>query len=92
MARVINQLIALQGRAEPVDIRKLVGPRNQTTHVWAMSDGATIVLTGTIRPHRRGKSPNVFDTVERLDKPYRVVAATIKRKYTLSRKKEEAKT
>lgn len=92
MARVINQLIALQGRAEPVDIRKLVGPQNQTTHVWGMSDGATIVLTGTIRPQRRGKSPNVFDTVERLDKPVRVVAANIKRKYTLSRKKEEAKT
>jgi hypothetical protein len=89
MAKVLNQLIALLKDAKPVERTRLIGPSNEATHIWNLSDGATIVLTGTIRHQRTHPMKEVFATVERLDKPFKKVVANVKRSYTLSRKRME---
>lgn len=90
MAKVLNRLIELQRGAQPTERRNLFGPQNAATQIWKLTDNGVIILQGKIKPGRSGASPFVFDTVERVEKPFNQVLGQVKRRYTLLRKREGA--
>ncbi|MFC3110220.1 hypothetical protein ACFQAT_26100 [Undibacterium arcticum] len=88
MAKLFNRLVQLQGKAHVCDISRINGTPTQCTQVWALDDGSSIVMQMTPRIVR-GESSPVCETIEKTNRPFKVVVATVKRKYTLLRKKQE---